>query len=440
MDTNASKEADADGETRKRLITIHSQKGGVGKTLIGLYLARRLAQNLDGWKSERTVFIDADLTGTSVAEALPLLAPKEDGDRHTIQTTRQLLKEISASKANRNYLPQPLSRRLRFLNDILLCPPEMYRCTLNRKGNSNDFSRHLLLWTVDRGVLDEHMHEGGKGRPGELDLDRLRVIPSSGLPRHVAQCVPHIYKEGVTEYLERRLAEIVYSLWTEPWEADGPFDSVVIDTSPMLRGISRVVLNLHERLKDTESRHKMRSALSVHGKAIFVSSADAQDVVDLGRALDELLVPGCAPADSTKSQGRGGPVVRPETALVVLNRVPRSAVVKGPPSKKKSATDGPYFLKNDPSVREYFHAFLKSLLSPRSDLFKPVRRKGLGQTKAYTTVDFLENADKSFIIPHDSELAETFLGVMHNRKLMYGLPKEVPELERLFQEVCKHPS
>lgn len=423
-------------EQPKRLITIHSQKGGVGKTLIGLYLARRLSQNLGGWKPERTVFIDADLTGTSIAEGLPLIAPKEKEIGHLdLVNTRGLLKQLSSSDKPVGFLPQPNSRKVKFLNDLLVCPPEVYRSTLEDRPGGNNFSRRTLLWRIDPGSLQEYLHEIESTSTSDLELDRLRIIPSSGLPRHIAHCVPLVYKEGITEYLERRLAEIVCSLWTKSWEPAGPFDSIVIDTSPMLRGISRAVLKLHRVLVDEDRRSQLDLSCKIDRKALFVSSSDTQDLVDTGRALDEALM---TPKNPTGQNNKiNHAEIDPEIAVVILNRVPRNALVKGPPANEESAGDTHYSFKDDALVRQYYHAYLKSLHSPKSDLFKEKKCKGSSKKKVHQAIQFLEDGDKSFVLGYTPPISDSFVGVLHSKKILYGDLKDVPDFSRLFRGLCK---
>jgi hypothetical protein len=52
-----------DDDGYPRIYTIHSQKGGVGKTSIALALA-----GMTGARGKKTLIIDADMTGASVAD------------------------------------------------------------------------------------------------------------------------------------------------------------------------------------------------------------------------------------------------------------------------------------------------------------------------------------------------------------------------------------
>jgi len=124
------------------------------------------------------------------------------------------------------------------------------------------FKKRHLLWRVD------DTYESTDG----YELDRLRVIPSSSLPRHVAQCLPHIYKETAIAFLQRRLMETVRSLWckTDAWDGDGPFDVVVIDTPPVLQGVSWAALQLHGAIKDQRRNETARHRIDYNTDHIAI--------------------------------------------------------------------------------------------------------------------------------------------------------------------------
>src|SRR5437868_4597375 len=61
--------------TRLMGTSIHSVKGGIGKSTLAVYIALR--QALD--RPQAAVYlVDLDLTGTSLGDALPLWAPRWD--------------------------------------------------------------------------------------------------------------------------------------------------------------------------------------------------------------------------------------------------------------------------------------------------------------------------------------------------------------------------
>src|SRR5580698_1045668 len=87
-----------------RVITLHvfcSAKGGVGKSTLAIACARLLAE-----ASRTVVLIDADLTGTSLADGLCLCAPevarRPDGrlDFDAAPTGRHLTREATVAQRN----------------------------------------------------------------------------------------------------------------------------------------------------------------------------------------------------------------------------------------------------------------------------------------------------------------------------------------------------
>jgi hypothetical protein len=134
----------------KWLVTIHSQKGGVGKTLIALYLARKFAQDSDGHQGKPTVLVDADLTGTSLAEAIHLQAPHpEEGGFLTIEETRSCLRHVSTRPGDNTLWSAATVRKPNLLNDILFCDPLLYHQLVDDDTGPTGFKREHLLWRVE---------------------------------------------------------------------------------------------------------------------------------------------------------------------------------------------------------------------------------------------------------------------------------------------------
>jgi len=71
-------------DRKQYLITFHSQEGGVGKTVLAWHLTDAFAEpgRLHERANERALkvaLVDADLTGTSISDAVPLRARRPDG-------------------------------------------------------------------------------------------------------------------------------------------------------------------------------------------------------------------------------------------------------------------------------------------------------------------------------------------------------------------------
>ena len=174
----------------------------MGKTLIALYLARRLAEPTtptDG-SGQQTVLIDADLTGTSLADVLELAAPKRRRDFYSVKETIDLLRKHGKQ-------PDADWPRATFamLDRFLFCNPLEYRRILDTNKAGDAFQLRDFLW---------HWNPNPSGDIPPTDtFKRLRVIPSSGFPKDLSDCIPHLYKEDLTGYLEMRMAELIWTLW-----------------------------------------------------------------------------------------------------------------------------------------------------------------------------------------------------------------------------------
>lgn len=106
-----------------RVYCFASTKGGVGKSTLAVYAARVLAMD----PARRALVLDADFTGTSLADGLALCAPllPEGEDGHlllnaTTPTRRLSPEESRALRDERAELGLPGARRVPFLNDLLL--------------------------------------------------------------------------------------------------------------------------------------------------------------------------------------------------------------------------------------------------------------------------------------------------------------------------------
>ena len=63
----------------------------------------------------------------------------------------------------------------------------------------------------------------------------------------------------------------------------------LIDTPPILRGISRVALRLHQTLEERSKEQPEANQIDITHCAVFISGPDTQGVVALSRGLDEIL-------------------------------------------------------------------------------------------------------------------------------------------------------
>ena len=137
-----------------RLFTLHSVKGGVGKTSLALAIASWCASHF----KEETHLVDADMTGTNI---LDCFFPEEN-----------LLAEL-------------------YLNDFLLATPDRYLGFLGRKNTA-------LTQTEFVNVPDGP--KGLKIFPSRSDLDSIRKI------------VPFLSQEWHLHFFQERLSDLVHAL------------------------------------------------------------------------------------------------------------------------------------------------------------------------------------------------------------------------------------
>lgn len=247
----------------------HSVKGGVGKSTLSLHKARRLAAE----NPSRPVYLlDMDLTGTSLADVLPLCAPDLNLDmtRQLIEKRQQVLLERLKAPT-----PAPGHPRLRplepppppaFINDYLLFATQDW-------DEQQDMALETLLWQE------------------ENSPENLFILPSSALPADLERLLPVLFDEEHAAYLEGRLEHLLAGLLTLH-EAQSSPDAeicVVIDTPPTLPGLSRSMLSLALRLRhppgddrrqlsDDGGMPERLEQCEVRWEAWLVATPDLQDV------------------------------------------------------------------------------------------------------------------------------------------------------------------
>ncbi len=277
-------------EPRKtlRCASFHSVKGGVGKSTLSYLVARSLAA--DG----PVALIDADLTGTSLADVLSLRSPAWNGEHERLpldqkpdfwlatDPKRMRLQERSMSGDD------PHARFVPLLNDFLL-----WDC--NRYDVHRDVEPEALFWKL----------------PEKDPLaDRLFVIPSSALPNDLSQILPLIYDELQAAYLESRLE------WLLHWIlAKTNVRTVVFDTPPTIPGLSRAILSMALRLPEyTELAEDGGTPLELTSdrtspitwSPFLIATTDLQDI----RAAERWLV--------------GRPENEIERIAIILNRTTKA--------------------------------------------------------------------------------------------------------------------
>lgn len=216
-----------------KLYSIHSLKGGVGKStialMVGCYHARQ---------GKKTVIIDADLSGTSLV----------DLDIFQIWDSKQKT-WLSMEKSKIRLKDNPRSCQNNFINDYLLCDP----------GKFIYYPFLDLLWSSSFGGL-------GK---------TLFLMPSSPLSKEIKTIVPYLYEEDSLGYFRSRFEELIKSLVSQKFEV------LVIDTSPGLWGMSIGILKLINEIK--------ADPFILNKGLCLISSEDSNDYRTLFRYADDLL-------------------------------------------------------------------------------------------------------------------------------------------------------
>lgn len=174
-----------------RLYTIHSQKGGVGKTGIALAIAGLVAFGHD----KKTLIIDADMTGTSLADADMISKGEQAG---------QLLRSDQSKK---------------YFNDLVFAiPPDFTGYTAIHASNAREKTKKVLdpfLWQI-------------------VGSDKkIFVMPGDSGAQAVKHAVPFLSQEYHVHFFRHRLEKIIAS------SILAGFEVVIVDHSPGLYGISK---------------------------------------------------------------------------------------------------------------------------------------------------------------------------------------------------------
>lgn len=265
--------------TRMRLLSFHSVKGGVGKSTLATLSALRIAALAP---QQRVWLIDMDLTGTSLSDALPLVAPRLASESPMTTAPAGFLDvdETATAVESRDELQvhpgPPLG--VAYLNDWLLFADPTWEA-----------QREARLDVVSWKML---------GAP-----ENLRVLPSSALPKDLTWVLPVIFDEEHAAFLEGRLELLLAAISRE-----APNSVVVFDVPPTLPGLSRALLGLALRLGVPERPMLPLSTLDpwippeldradLRWRAVLVCTPDHQDIRALQRWISQIK-----PADESVFQ------------------------------------------------------------------------------------------------------------------------------------------
>jgi len=254
---------------RLTCLSVHSVKGGVGKSTLATLAAISLARTTQ----RPTWLVDMDLTGTSLADVLPLEAPAwtmHEADKPlALEQAPDGFHDVEATRAHierRATRPEPGRFDVPFLNDFILHATPSW-------SQENELHPKSLGWRLRGGASS------------------LRVLPSSALPGDLDRILPVIFDEERSAFIEARLEWLLAELLEDCGDL-----CVVFDTPPTIPGLSRSVLSLAHRLttepkrelSDDEGMPRKLLDAVVRWRAYLVATLDHQDIRAVARWLDRI--------------------------------------------------------------------------------------------------------------------------------------------------------
>jgi len=226
-----------------RIYTIHSQKGGVGKTSIAVAIAGFAAIT----HNKKTLIIDADLTGTSLID-IPNFPPLKKG---------------------------------RYFNDLILANPADFQSYTSIMETPDE-----LTTIPNKQRLDQFYHK-------ITTCKNISYFPASPDLNDIQKTIPLISQEDHLRFFRLRLEDILATAIM-----DG-FEVIIIDHPPGLYGIStaslKMVLDQKKGGEKTQSRLSKllasinNSANSFSCHAIFCTTSDPVDYRALFPSLSTIF-------------------------------------------------------------------------------------------------------------------------------------------------------
>lgn len=191
----------------KTIISIHSQKGGVGKTLIGLTLAYYYSI-----RKKKAVFIDADLTGTSVND----IFLSSGLESNPFDDFRGCVKQ--------NFITFPEGTDYKkhiFLNHYLFANPYRFQEFLGRGKEisyraKDTFAKYAKKFQDRRKeFLEQTVWERSLIEDSPSENISLHIVPSSSHHKDVEMAVPQVMRTTYNDFLIDRLKDLIKMLFNE---------------------------------------------------------------------------------------------------------------------------------------------------------------------------------------------------------------------------------
>ena len=211
-----------------RIFSIHSQKGGVGKTSVALAIA-----GLAAYQGVKSLIIDADMTGASIGD-------------------------ISDLANNRRGQP------IHFINDLILAKPSNFELWTSPMPPKMDNERSIFF---EEKFCQKAINHGN-----------LYYIPSDIRYREVMHIVPLISQEDHLNFFRHRIEDIIITAFC------AGFRAIVIDHSPGLFGFSKATfqMGMDTRPEDKKNDRFERLCKSINHEslsytAVFLTSPEPHD-------------------------------------------------------------------------------------------------------------------------------------------------------------------
>lgn len=238
------KSTQAKKKANPKIYSIHSQKGGVGKTSIALAIA--------GWEAElnkkKVLFIDADLTGTSIKEVVK--RKKNEGEKEPLEYV--------------------------FINDLILASPgnfEKYTPIISKKTSKKASPSNGLSHFLNESEIEP----------------KISFTPSSSRYKDIMEIIPLISQEDYLHFFRHRFEDIIVTAIKEGIEV------IIFDLPPGFHGLSQTVSNMMfdqiiAKIKREEKNNEEPTRLDslfhsifpdpkkfIESQVIFVTTSDKPD-------------------------------------------------------------------------------------------------------------------------------------------------------------------